>query len=129
MGNPELSIVIVSWNVKDLLKNCLDSIYKHQGDLSLEIIVVDNASKDSTINMIKDNFPQVQLITNINNLGFAAANNIGLLRSRGNYILFLNPDTIILKNALEKMIEFMKQNYQIGIAGCKHLNPDWTFQP
>lgn len=128
MANLELTIVIVSWNTEELLKKCLESIFKHQGDLKLEIIVVDNASSDNTVEIVKENFPQVQIIPNINNLGFAAANNIGLLRSKGDFILFLNPDTVILRNALKKMVEFMKHNYKIGIAGCKHLNPNWTFQ-
>lgn len=129
MANTDISIVIVSWNVKELLQKCLASIYKHQGKLKLEIIVIDNASDDGTADMVKVNYPQVDLVTNINNLGFAAANNIGILRSHGEFILFLNPDTEIIKNTLNQMVEFMKQNYQIGIAGCKHLNKDWTLQP
>jgi len=127
--NPELSIIIVSWNVKELLEKCLKSIYKYKTDLFLEIIVVDNASTDKTIEMIKKNFPKVKLIINDINKGFAKANNQGILASQGEFILLLNPDTEIIKNSLEKMMDFMKKHYQAGIAGCKHLNSDWTIQP
>jgi len=129
MTKPELSIVIVSWNVKELLQKCLDSIYKHQAKLRLEVIVVDNASTDNTIEMLKKDFPQTTVIANQKNLGFAAANNQGVLKSSSEFILVLNPDTEIVKDALSKMLEFMKKNHQIGIAGCKHLNPGWTLQP
>ena len=124
----ELSIVIVSWNVKKLLQKCLESILKNQGDLKLEIIVVDNASKDGTAGMVKKLFPQVNLIANANNLGFATANNQGIKKSQGEFILVLNPDTEIVEDCLPKMIDFMKQKYKVGVAGCKHLNPDWTLQ-
>lgn len=125
----DLSIVIVSWNVKGLLKKCLESIFQNQGNLELEIVVVDNASQDGTIEMVKKNFPLVNLIANTNNLGFATANNQGIAKSHSDFILILNPDTLVIKNALEKMLDFLQQNYQIGIAGGKHLNPDWTLQP
>ncbi|MFA6381837.1 MAG: glycosyltransferase family 2 protein [Candidatus Buchananbacteria bacterium] len=128
MPSPELSIIIVSWNVKDLLKKCLESIIKYRGDLTFEIIVVDNASGDGTVEMIKKEFPRVVLIPNTTNLGFGTANNQGILKSRGDFILVLNPDTVILKDCLPRMVDFMKSNYQVGIAGCKHLNPDWTLQ-
>ncbi len=129
MTTPELSVIIVSWNVKNLLKKCLESIFKYQGNIALEIIVADNASKDGTVEMIKKEFPQVELIPNASNLGFAAANNQGILKSSGDFLLILNPDTEIIKDSLTKILEFMKKNYQIGITGCKHLNPDWTIQP
>ncbi len=129
MTKPELSIVIVSWNVKDLLKKCLLSIDKHKNKLDLEIIVVDNASRDGTVEMLKQEFPSIKLITNSNNLGFAAANNQGILRSQGEYLLLLNPDTEVIKDSLEKMLKFIGIRPPIGILGCKHLNPDWTLQP
>ncbi|MDX9893001.1 MAG: glycosyltransferase family 2 protein [Patescibacteria group bacterium] len=125
----KLSIVIVSWNVKKLLKNCLQSIEKFKGSLSLEIIVVDNASHDQTVEMLKQEFPQVILIPNSKNLGFAAANNQGILRSRGQFILLLNPDTEIVKNKLERIIKFIENKTKAGVVSCKHLNPDWTLQP
>lgn len=128
MKKTRISIVIVSWNVKDLLKKCLESIFKYRGDLNLEVIVVDNASKDDTIEMIKKEFPKVNVIANNKNLGFAKANNQGILKSRSEFILVLNPDTEILESTLKNMINFMEQNQPVGIAGCRHLNPDWTIQ-
>ncbi|MFA5021953.1 MAG: glycosyltransferase family 2 protein [Patescibacteria group bacterium] len=126
---PDLSIIIVSWNVKNYLEKCLASIFRNQLGSNLEVIVVDNASTDGTTEMVKNNFTQVKLITNETNLGFATANNQGILASRSDFILALNPDTEILNDALQKSLEFMKKNAQIGILGCKHLNPDWTLQP
>jgi len=125
----ELSIVIVSWNVEKLLAKCLASILKHQKNLELEIIVVDNASTDNTLKILRENFPGVAVIANSENLGFAAANNQGILKAKADFILILNPDTEIINGALQKIIDLMKQNDQIGIAGAKHLNPDWTIQP
>jgi len=125
----DLSIIIVSWNVKNLLKDCLQSIFKFQGNLELEVIVVDNASGDQTVEMVKKEFPKVKIIANINNLGFASANNQGIKASGGEYLLILNPDTKIMNDSLGKMLDFIKQNSQVGIAGFKHLNADWTLQP
>ena len=124
-----LSIVIVSWNVKDLLGECLKSIYENKGDLKIEIIVVDNASSDQTVEMVKEKFKNVKLIANANNLGFSRANNQGIEISTGEYILALNPDTKVLPDTLKKMVDFMDKNYKIGISGCKHLNPNLTLQP
>ncbi len=124
-----LSIIIVSWQVKNLLKKCLESIYQNQVDIALEIFVVDNASNDGTAEMVKTNFPQVKLIANQKNLGFAAANNQALKSATGQYLLLLNPDTEILNGALKKMLDFLEASPKIGIAGCKHLNADRTLQP
>ena len=125
----DLSIVIVSWNVRKLLKKCLESIFKNQGDLKLAVIVVDNASSDGTTEMVKNEFPQVALIANQTNLGFAAANNEGIKESQGDYILILNPDTEILKDTLPKTLAFARNLPRPGIVGVRHLNPDLTLQP
>ena len=124
-----LSIIIVSWNVKGLLKKCLESIFRNQNDLALEVFVVDNASTDETSEMVKNHFPQVQLISNEKNLGFAAANNQGIKQAKGDYLLLLNPDTEIVGSALKTAIDFMKSNQLIGVCGVKHLNPNGTLQP
>jgi len=129
MPTAELTIVIVSWNVRELLKKCLESIFENRADLALKIIVVDNASKDQTAEMVRANFPQVKLIVNASNLGFAQANNQGIKESQSDYILVLNPDTEIVDSALPTVLDFMKKNEQIGIVGAKHLNPDKTLQP
>lgn len=125
----EVSVIIVNWNAKQLLKDCINSIYKGARDLQLEIIVVDNGSTDGSQNMVKKSFPQVILIENEKNLGFSRANNIGFKYSNGKYLLFLNPDTLVPEKTLEEAIKFMEKNRDAGIMGCKHLNPDGSFQP
>lgn len=128
MNKPNLSIIIVSWNVKDLLQKCLSSIEARQADLVLEIIVVDNASQDGTVAMVKDSFPQVRLIANNKNFGFAAANNQAIKQARGEFILLLNPDTEIIDESLSKALDYIKHNLACGICGVKLLNPDRSLQ-
>jgi GT2 family glycosyltransferase len=125
----DLSIVIVNYNTKALLKKCLDSIYKYSGSLNLEVIVVDNASTDDSVAMVKSNFSQIKLIANSRNTGYAFANNQGIKESTGDFILLLNSDAEILPGCLLVMIEYMRRYPQIGIAGCQLLNPDRTIQP
>jgi len=124
----DLSIIIVSWNVKDLLRKCLCSIFNDQNGLTIEVFVIDNNSKDKTVAMIKKEFPQVYLIVNKENRGFAKANNQGIRQAQGDYILLLNPDTEILEDALTKMVELMKEKKEVGVGGCKILYPDTTIQ-
>lgn len=125
----ELSIIIPSFNTKKLLQNCLQSIFEQTKGIDFEVIVIDNASTDSSITMVKQKFPQVRLITNSKNLGYAQANNQGVKIAKGKYILFLNSDTIILDQAIEKSLEFIKQKKDIDILGCQLLNQDQTIQP
>jgi len=129
MDKIDISIVIVSWKVKGLLKKCLDSIYAHQGDLTLEIFVVDNGSGDGTVEMIKNSYPHVRLIDTGNNLGFAKANNLALKQARGEYVLLLNPDTEIDQQTLPNSIRFMKEHKSCGALGPKMLYPDGSPQP
>ncbi|TSC95428.1 MAG: family 2 glycosyl transferase [Parcubacteria group bacterium Athens1014_10] len=124
----KLSIIIVNWNVKDLLEKCLNSIYKMPQKIDFEVFVVDNASKDGSAEMIKEKFPQVKLTANKENKGFAVANNQGIKESKGEFILLLNPDTEIIDNALEKMVDFMAERQDAGILGCQLLNPDYSLQ-
>ncbi len=124
----DLSISIVSYNTKDLLKQCMDSIYRETKGISFEIFVIDNASVDGTVGMIQSSFPGVKLIVNNENIGFAAANNQALKESTGRYIVLLNPDTIILDSALDKLVEFMDSYPEAGVVGPQILNPDKTFQ-
>ena len=124
----DLSIVIVSWNVVDLLKKCLTSIFMHQNDLAIEVFVVDNASKDEALEMVKKEFPSVKLIVNEKNHGFARANNQAIKQSRGKYVLLLNPDTEIQENALKNTLDYMEKDETIGITGCRLLYPDKTIQ-
>ena len=124
-----LTIIIVNWNNKNLLRNCLKSIYNSQNYYNYEIIVVDNNSEDGSVELIKNEFPNVVLIENNKNLGFAKANNQAIKIARGNYILLLNNDTVVTNTyCFDRMIELMEKNSQIGILGCKLLYPDGTLQ-
>lgn len=125
----DLSIIIVSWQVKALLEKCLASIFKQAHNLAFEVFVVDNASRDGSPAMVKEKFPDVKLIINKENRGFATANNQAIRQAKGDFVLLLNPDTEILNNALAKMVKFMKTHLDSGIAGCTLLNPDKTLQP
>ncbi|MDF2505034.1 glycosyltransferase family 2 protein [Clostridium sp.] len=124
----DVSIIIVNYNTRDLLRNCIESILKNTIHINYEIIVVDNASKDDSITMLKTEFKQVKLIESKVNGGFAYANNLGIKKSKGRYVFLLNSDTIILKDVLEKMIAYMDENKDIGLLGPKLLNGDRTHQ-
>jgi len=125
----DISIIIVSWKVKDLLRKCLESINAARGDLKLEIFVVDNASNDGTAEMMKQDFTAVKLIASDKNLGFAKANNLALKQATGDYVLLLNPDTEIKSDTLAKSIAFMKSHLKCGALGPKMLYPDGSLQP
>lgn len=123
-----ISIIIVNYNVKDLLKECIDSIYRSVYNGKIEIIVVDNNSKDNSIKFLSNIFKDVIFIQNQENLGFSKANNIGFEKASGDYLLILNPDTIIQPDTLQKMSDLLDENPKIGMAGCKVLNSDGSFQ-
>ncbi len=124
----DLSIIIVNYNVKEFLQNLLHSIDKAAQNISHEVIVVDNASDDGSVEFLQKNFPEVKLIINKQNLGFGKANNLGMKIAKGKYFLLLNPDTLLSENTLQEMIRFLENTPEAGIAGCKILNPDGTFQ-
>lgn len=124
----DLSIIIVNYNVKEFLRNLLDSIDKALQNISTEIIVVDNASDDGSVELLKSKFPTVKLIENKTNLGFGKANNQALKISKGKYILLINPDTIVGEDTFTKMIKFLEVQKDAGLAGCKILNPDGSLQ-
>jgi len=128
-SNMDLSIILISWNVADLLVNCLRSIFAHPPDGAFEVWVVDNASHDNSVQIIREQFPQVKLILNEKNVGFAAANNQALQVSSGRYALLLNPDTIVSKETLQKLVSFLDENPQAGAAGSLYQNPDGSLQP
>ncbi len=125
---PDLSVIIVNWNVRDLLRRCLHSILANLPTCSLEVIVVDNASTDGSMEMVRTEFPQVRLIANPGNRGFTAANNQGLAVARGRYVLLLNPDTEVVGDALETMVAFADAHPDVGVVGPQLLNPDGTVQ-
>lgn len=112
----------------DLLTNCINSILTSETSLVYEIIVVDNNSKDGSVDVISKNFPNVKVYPLNENLGFAKGNNIPLQNLSSKYILYLNPDTIISKDTLQKQFDFMEANLDCGVSGCKVLNEDLSFQ-
>ena len=125
----DVSIIIVNYNTKDLIKNCIDSIYKQTKDIKFEIIVSDNGSIDGSIEMIKSDFPNVILIENNTNLGFGAANNKGLKIAKGKYIFYLNSDTVLLNNAVKYFFDYWENSPdkdQIGALGSNLLDENFT---
>ena len=128
MNITEVSIVIVNWNTCNILRDCLVSVYKQTESIEFEVIVVDNASTDNSVAMVKTQFPQAILIQNDVNRGFAAANNQGIEIARGRYVLLLNPDTVVLYDAITKGVSFADAHPDAAIVGCRVLNPDRTLQ-
>ena len=124
----KLSVIIVSWNVNNLLRKCLESLYKNPPTCRFEVIVIDNASSDHSCQMVKELFPKAILIENARNLGFSCANNQGIRRSGGEFLLILNPDTEVLPGSLDLLISFLENNAKTGAAAPKVLNPDLTLQ-
>jgi hypothetical protein len=124
----DVTVIIVNYNVRQFLENALVSVRRASQGLSVEILVVDNASTDGSVEMIREKFPEVHLIENPSNLGFAKANNMALRLAKGNYFLLLNPDTILQEDTLVVMKGFFEDHPDAGLAGCKILNPDGTFQ-
>ena len=119
-----LSIIIVSWNVKEDLGNCLRSIEENKPREEFEIIVVDNASTDGSVDTIKKDFPDVKIIANSENSGFSAANNQAIRTAKGQYIFLLNPDTIVYPNSLDTLITFLDDHTDVGACGPKFLGSD-----
>ncbi len=124
----KLSVIIVNYNVKEFLLNSVSSIKKAADGIPIEIIVVDNASEDGSVEALRQKFPDVKIIANKENVGFGKANNQGLEIAQGEYVLLLNPDTLLKDNTLTKMLEFMDAHTDTGLATCKVLNPDGTLQ-
>lgn len=125
----DVSIIIVAWNVRNFLHDCLESIYEETKGIEFEVIYVDNASKDGSVEMVEKNFPKVKTIQNTRNKGFAVANNQAIEEAKGRYVLLLNSDTVILDDAIAKTIEFADAHPEAAVVGCKVLNPDKTLQP
>jgi len=124
----DLSIVIVSWNVSELLAACLRSIDANRGDLALEVIVVDSASRDDTVAMVREQFPWVRLLPQSVNVGFTWGNNIGLGTAKGRHLLLLNPDTEIIGDMLTQLVSYLDDNPDVGIVGPNTLNADGSTQ-
>jgi GT2 family glycosyltransferase len=124
----DLSIIIVNTNERHVLKPCLRSVFTQTKGIDFEIIVIDNASTDGTLEMLANEFSQVKVIPNNENLGFAVANNRGIKKAVGKYVLLLNPDTEVLNGAIQKTVAFMNEHLRAGIAGCKLIFPNGKLQ-
>lgn len=122
--HPDVSVIVVTWNAQHLVAQCLRSIGQTSGGLSLETIVVDNASSDGTPAMVGSQFPQVRLLENETNLGFAKANNIGIAASRGKYLCLINSDVTVPPECIPLLVEFMEAHPDVGMAGPQMLGRD-----
>lgn len=140
MVKVKLSIIILNYNTRDLLRDCLNSlldldlVIPAKGEVrqrrhNSEVIVVDNGSSDGSVAMVKDEFPSVRLFENHNNFGFAEGNNRGIKEARGDYILLLNSDTIVEKETLPVMVNFMEENPQVGVVTCRVEMADGSLDP
>jgi hypothetical protein len=125
----DTSVVIVSWNVKDLLRENLQALFRSRGDVVFEVFVVDNNSEDGTVEMLGKEFPQVKVIANKDNLGFSKANNMAIERAKGRYILLLNPDMKVLPDTLGNMVSWMDSRPEAGVAGCKLVTENGDIVP
>jgi GT2 family glycosyltransferase len=121
LNTPILSIIIVNYNTKDLLKNTVNSVLEGKKGIHIEIIVVDNNSSDDSVLMIEQEYPMVKVIQNDKNLGFPKANNIGIKQSTGRYVLLLNSDTEVIGDCLEKCINYLDNHMDVGVLGPKLL--------
>ena len=128
MTSPLTSIIIVNWNVRDLLERCLESIQRSAAGMAHEIIVVDNASQDGSAEMVRERFPRAIVLENPSNLGFSKGNNQALAWSAAPYLLLLNPDAEIQGDGLPLMTRYMETHPEVGVLGPQLLNPDGTVQ-
>lgn len=120
----DLSVIIVNYNTKDLLQKCLESVFASQTNFQFEVIVSDNGSTDESVEMVRNNFPQVRMIENNANLGFSGGNNVALRKVSGRYFLLLNSDTEVRKDTLDLSVKYMDEHPEVGVMGCKVLLPD-----
>lgn len=120
----DLSILIVNYNTCQLTVDCLRSVFASETEYTYEVILIDNNSKDESVQTIRELFPQVKLIENTENTGFAKANNQGMEMAQGRYMLLLNSDTIIQQDTIQTMVAFMDYNPIVGASGCKIVLPD-----
>jgi GT2 family glycosyltransferase len=124
----KLSIIVLCWNDLRVIGECLKSIFDQTSQVDFEVIISDNGSADGSVEFVREHFPNVRVVENGANLGFAKGNNAGIKIARGDYVLILNPDTIIRGRALEKLVAFADCHPEAGAFGCRVLNPDGSFQ-
>jgi len=128
-GSPDVTVVIVNWNTRQLLKDCLASLVERTRGCSYEVIVVDNASGDGSVAMVEATFPSVRLLVNASNLGFAAGCNLGIEKARGRQLLLLNSDTRFDEDALATLVRFLDAHPEAGLVSCALRNADGSSQP
>ena len=126
--SPTLSIIIVSWNVRELLRACLASIAPVRADIALEVIVIDSGSADGTPAMVREAFPWVTLIARPDNVGFPRGNNIGIRRARGDRLFLLNPDTVVVGDALSTLVNYLDNHPDVGVVGPQLRYPGGAVQ-
>ena len=126
---PDVSILIISHNTGPLTVACLESLPAGTGGLDTEVIVVDNASTDDSVALIRDRFPQVRLLPQDENLGFGPAVNLAAEQAAGEFLLLLNPDTVVLERSLERLVEFARAHPEHGVYGGRTLRPDRSLDP
>ena len=124
----KLSVIIICWNDLRVIPECLRSIYAGTHSIDFEVLVSDNGSTDGSLEFIRQNHPDVRVLENGANLGFAKGNNVGIRASTADYVLILNPDTIIHDGALDRLVQFADKHPEAGAFGCRVLNPDGTYQ-
>jgi len=124
----DVSIIVVAWNVRELVHNCLQSVYKETRSIEFEVIYVDNGSADGSVEMVRAEFPAARIIANPDNKGFIKANNQGIEIAKGRYVLLLNSDAIVLDSAIARTIGFANAHPEAAVVGCRVLNPDRTLQ-
>lgn len=124
----DLSIIIVNYKTKKITANCLETITKSQDNLTKEVIVVDNGSQDGSVEYLRKQFPQYQVLSSGSNLGFSQGNNLGVSQANGDYVWLLNSDTLIKSNTISTLMECVKSNNS-QLASCQLLNPDGSIQP
>src|SRR5689334_13755722 len=124
----KLSIVIINWNDGRYIVDCIQSIYAETKSVDFEVIVTDNGSTDGSLAQIRSRFPDVRILENGTNLGFGPGNNAGFRIATGQYVLILNPDTIIRDGAIDRLVKFADQHPEAGAFGCRVLNPDGSLQ-
>lgn len=125
----KVALSIVEFNTKDLLKNCLESIFSKKWQNDLKVFVVDNASKDNSVEMVKEKFPKVTIIANEKNLGFGKAHNLIFKKRKADYFVILNSDTEIESSVFDQMVDFMEENKNCGISSCRVMGFDGKLQP
>ena len=125
----QLSVIILNYNVRYFLEQCVASVQEALTNIDSEIIVVDNQSSDDSCEMIRSRFPGVKLIKNNSNLGFPKGNNIGVAQANGKYICILNPDTVVAEDTFEKILTFAEKQENLGIVGCKLIDGSGNYLP